>query len=222
MARVVAPGVPHHITQRGNRRLQTFFCDEDYVEYLDLMAEYCGLWKVKIWAYCLMPNHTHLIAVPPSKEALTRAIGEAHRRYTCRINLREGWRGHLWQGRFSSFPMDEAYLYAAARYVELNPVRAGLVKEPWHYRWSSAAAHLEGKKDRLVQSKPLLDMWSDWREYLSQGISCQDIESFSRHEKTGRPLGGNPFLANLEKSLERVILPQKPGPKGPHPKKNTT
>ena len=106
LARVVAPGFPHHITQRGNRRQATFFEEEDYQAYRDFMAEWCGKCEVAVWAYCLMPNHVHLIVVPESLEGLRRAIGEAHRRYTCRINYREGWRGHLWQGRFASFVMD--------------------------------------------------------------------------------------------------------------------
>ena len=115
LARVVVAGMPHHITQRGNRRQQTFFSDEDYWAYVELMAEWCGEEGVEIWGYCLMPNHAHLIAVPKSEHALRRAIGEAHRRYTRRINFREGWRGHLWQGRFASFVMEEPHLLAAAR-----------------------------------------------------------------------------------------------------------
>ena len=107
LARVVAPGLPHHITQRGNRRQQTFLCDEDYRSYLELMGQWCGAHQVEIWAYCLMPDHVHLIAVPQSADGLRRAIGEAHRRYTRMVNFREGWRGHLWQGRFSSFVLDE-------------------------------------------------------------------------------------------------------------------
>ena len=110
IARIVAPGYPHHITQRGNRRQPTFFCDEDYLVYIDLMAQWCRHYKVAIWAWCLMPNHVHLIAVPETPEGLTRAIGEAHRRYTRHINFRENWRGHLWQGRFASYVMDEKYL----------------------------------------------------------------------------------------------------------------
>ena len=127
LARLVIPGLPHHVTQRGNRRQQTFFNDGDYVAYLELMAEWCREEGVEIWSYCLMPNHVHLIAVPKTEDGLRRAIGEAHRRYTRRINFREKWRGYLWQGRFASFIMDEPYLLAAARYVELNPVRAKLV-----------------------------------------------------------------------------------------------
>ena len=138
LARLVIPGMPHHITQRGNRRQQTFFNEGDYAAYLELMAEWCREEGVEIWSYCLMPNHIHLIAVPSSEDGLRRAIGEAHRRYTRRINFREKWRGYLWQGRFASFVMDEPYLVAAARYVELNPVRARLAVCADAWRWSSA------------------------------------------------------------------------------------
>ena len=93
LARAVVAGYPHHITQRGNRRQQTFFCDDDYEAYLALMAEWCGRCGVEVWGYCLMPNHVHLVAVPSSEEGLARGIGEAHRRYSRRINFREGWRG---------------------------------------------------------------------------------------------------------------------------------
>ncbi len=124
IARVVVHSYPHHVTQRGNRRQQTFFNNEDYESYLDLMSEWCGKYQVDIWAYCLMPNHIHLIAVPQTKEGSNLAVGEAHRRYTRRINFREGWHGHLWQGRFASFVMEEFHLLACVRYIELNPVRA--------------------------------------------------------------------------------------------------
>src|SRR4030065_1065208 len=151
LARVVVPGVWHHVTQRGNRRQQTFFNDEDYQAYLELLGEWCGQCGVEVWAYCLMPNHVHLIVVPDSEDGLHRALGEAHRRYTRRINLREGWRGHLWQGRFASFAMDQRHLLRAARYVELNPVRAKLCRAAWRWRWSSAAAHVAGRDDGLVR-----------------------------------------------------------------------
>jgi putative transposase len=107
VARIVGPGMPHHVTQRGNRRQQTFFSDDDYRAYLLLLKEWCGHRGNRIWAYCLMPNHAHLIVVPKMEDGLCRGIGEAHRRYTRRINFREGWRGHLWQGRFASYVMDE-------------------------------------------------------------------------------------------------------------------
>jgi putative transposase len=169
MARAVAPGLPHYVTQRGNRRQQTFFNEEDYQSYLELMSEWCEARQVDIWAYCLMPNHIHLIALPKEKESLTLAIGEAHRRYTRRINFREGWRGHLWQGRFSSFIMDENHLIACTKYIEMNPVRAGLVERARDWPWSSAKAHIRGQDDLLVKVKPLLDMTEkSWNKFLNE------------------------------------------------------
>ncbi|MDI6891013.1 MAG: transposase [Thermodesulfovibrionales bacterium] len=219
IARVIAPRYPHHITQRGNRRQQTFFCNEDYKMYINLMSEWCKKCKVEVWAYCLMPNHVHMIAVPETEEGLRNAIGEAHRRYTRHINFREGWRGHLWQGRFGSFPMDESYLLAAVRYVELNPVRARLVKEPLAYPWSSAHAHITGKDDKLVMVSPLLEMVHDWRGFLSSAASDKETAELRKHERTGRPLGDESFIEKLEGKLGRVLRIQKPGRKKREQKK---
>ena len=118
------------------------------------MRKWCGVYEVEVWAYCLMPNHVHLIAVPRTAEGLNRAIGEAHRRYSRMVNFREKWRGHLWQGRFASYIRDEPYLLTAARYVELN-TGAGQIESPSRYRWSSAAAHVRGRDDVLVRVRPL-------------------------------------------------------------------
>src|SRR3989304_5245096 len=213
IARVVAPGLPHHVTQRGNRRQETFFCKDDYEEYIRLLAEWCTRWKGAVRAYCLMPNHVHMIMVPQSEEALRRALGEAHRRYTRRVNFREGWRGHLWQGRFASFPLDERYLFAATRYVELNPVRAGLVEDPAAYPCSSAAAHLSGRDDDLVRVKPLLEMIGNWRDFLLSGVSEEEIASLRRHAQTGRPLGDDGFVGQLEELLGRILQRPRPGGK---------
>ena len=212
IGRVVAGGLPHHIVQRGNRRQKTFFCDEDYALYIKLMAEWCTRWRVEVWAYCLMPNHVHLIAVPESGDNLCRAIGEAHRRYTRHINFREGWRGHLWQGRFGSFPMDEKYLLTAARYIELNPVKARLAISPEEYPWSSAAAHLAGSDDILVKTSPLLRMVQNWRKFLSEGIETMEAAAIERHERNGRPLGSAGFVADMEAKLGRTLSRKKPGP----------
>jgi putative transposase len=214
IARVVAPGLPHHVTQRGNRRLQTFFGDDDYQAYLELMSEWCAKYKVQVWAYCLMPNHVHLVAVPETKDGLNLAIGEAHRRYTRRVNFREGWRGHLWQGRFSSFILDQNHLLACTRYVELNPVRAGMVKNPQAWRWSSADAHVQRTDDILVRTKPLLAMIkSPWKKFLSAGIQESQMDLFRKHERTGRPIGDDAFIERLERLLDRPLKPKKPGPK---------
>lgn len=212
IARVIAPGHPHHIVQRGNRRQPTFFKDEDYELYIELMAQWCIRYQVDIWAYCLMPNHIHLIAVPRDETGLARAIGEAHRRYTRHVNVREKWRGHLWQERFFSNPLDEYYLLAAARYVEMNPVAAGLVKKPGDYRFSSARAHLEGIDDELVKVGPLLEMIEFWNDFLrlSTEEECMVLQKYNR---TGRPLGNDTFINTIEASLGRTLRPQKPGPK---------
>jgi len=213
LARLVIPGMPHHVTQRGNRRQQTFFNEGDYAAYLELMADWCREEGVEIWAYCLMPNHTHLIAVPSSEDGLRWAIGEAHRRYTRRINFREKWRGYLWQGRFASFVMDEPYLLAAARYVELNPVRAQLVGHAADWPWTSAQAHLSGRDDRLVKVAPLLGMIADWRAFLDSAVPEEELRQMRGHGRTGRPLGDDTFLGRLESLVGRALKPQKRGPK---------
>ena len=210
---MVLPGFPHHVTQRGNRRQQTFFCDEDYRAYIDLTAEWCRRGGIEVWAYCLMPNHIHLIAVPSSADGLRLGGGEAHRRYPRRVNFRARWRGHLWQGRFASFVLDDDYLLAATRYVEMNPVRAGLVDRAEAYRWSSAAAHLAGRDDLLAKAAPLLEIVGDWRRFLSAPIAEGTGQKLQRHERTGRPLGDKSFLARLESLLNRVLKPRKAGRK---------
>jgi putative transposase len=211
LARLVIPGLPHHVTQRGNRRQQTFFNDGDYAAYIELMADWCREEGVEVWAYCLMPNHVHLIAVPKSEEGLRRAIGEAHRRYTRRINFRQKWRGYLWQGRFASFIMDEHYLLAAARYVELNPARAGLVADAAEWPWSSARSHLSSRDDRLVRVAPLLAMIADWRAFLDSAMSEEELLNLRAHGRTGRPLGSATFLDRVETMVGRVLRPQKGG-----------
>jgi len=219
IARIVVPDIPHHVTQRGNRRQPTFFNDDDFAAYLELVSERLGEHGVQVWAYCLMPNHVHLVVVPPSDDALRRGIGEAHRRYTRRVNFREGWRGHLWQGRFASFPMDESHLLAAARYTELNPVRAGLVRKPWRYRWSSAAAHVAAKDDALVTVKPLLDLMPNWRAFLTEPLSDHELDTFRYHERTGRPAGDETFVDRIGALVGRNVAKQKTGPKGAHDRK---
>ena len=213
MARIVAPGIPHHVTQRGNRRQPTFFVENDYRQYLALMREWCDRQGVEVWGYCLMPNNVHLIAIPEKEDSLAKAIGEAHRRYTRYVNFREGWRGYLWQGRFASYPMDESYLLAAARYIELNPVRAGLVKRPIDYTWSSAPAHLAGRGDPLLKGRPLLALVDDWERFLGLDLGEDEVHALRRHFKTGRPLGSEGLCLKLETSLNRILRRQKPGPK---------
>jgi len=213
VARIVIPGLPHHITQRGNRRQQTFFNQEDYAAYLERMSEWCRDQGVEIWSYCLMPNHAHLIAVPSTEDGLRWAVGEAHRRYTRRINFREKWRGYLWQGRFASFVMDEPYLLAAARYIELNPVRAGLVAKAEDWPWSSARAHLAGRDDQLATVAPLLAMIGDWCGFLNSAMPEEELRDIRQHSRTGRPLRDEAFLDRLDGMVGRLLKPQKRGRK---------
>jgi putative transposase len=212
-ARVVAVDMPHHVTQRGNRRQQVFFCDEDYEAYKLLLAECCENAGVKVWAYCLMPNHVHLVLVPTTQNGLRDALKATHRQYTRHINFREGWRGYLWQGRFSSFPMDEKYLLACARYVEMNPVRARLVTKPEQWRWSSARAHLGLAADGLVDINALESFVPDWQAFLAEACSHEEYEEIRAGERTGRPLGSSSFIKKLEEHLGRPLARQKPGRK---------
>ena len=216
LARVIAPGFPHHVTQRGNRRQETFFNQDDYQAYVDLLAEQCRLNKVQLWGWCLMPNHVHLILVPLRAEGLRLALGKTHLHYSRRVNFRQGWRGHLWQGRFASFPMEEAHLWQAARYIDLNPVRAGLVERPEEWPWSSARSRILGATDPLLSPHcPILGTREtrDWSAFLTSGLAPETRDLFQCHERTGRPLGSATFIGQLEKILGRELALKKAGRK---------
>jgi putative transposase len=184
--RLVLPGIPHHVTQRGTRRQPTFFCDTDYARYLGLLRNRCVKSGTAVWAWCLMPNHVHLILVPSREDGLAAALAAAHRRYAWEVNQREGWSGHLWQSRFASFPLDEAHLYACLRYIELNPVRAGLVDRPEAWRWSSARGHLGLADDPLVDPAPARERIDDWRAFLDAGLAPTAHAALRAAERSGR------------------------------------
>jgi len=213
IARIVIPHLPHHVTQRGNRRQQTFFNQDDYQYYLDLLVEARHHADIEIWAYCLMPNHVHLVIVPEQEDGLARLFKEAHRHYTRHINFRNDWRGHLWQERFHSFVMDENYLLATVRYTELNPVRAGLCEKPEQWKWSSVHAHLSRKDDQLVSVSPMLERISNWSDYLSASITPDELDTIRRHTKTGRPVQSEPFLSRLHALTGTDYCKGKPGRK---------
>jgi putative transposase len=176
------------VTQRGNRRQPTFLRPFDYELYRQLLVEQCRKAEVEIWAYCQLPNHVHMILVPSDPAGLARGIGEAHRRYTASINRREGWIGHLWQGRFASFPMGEPHLYRAVRYVLQNPVRAGLVSSAFAWPHSSLAAHVARASDGVVEIRGLDSRIEDWTKLLDDPCSFPDRSRFRRHERSGAPL----------------------------------
>ena len=217
LARVVAPQLPHHVTQRGNRREPIFFEDGDQEVYRDLLAEQVKKRGVEVWSYCLMPNHVHLILVPSDELGLGLAVGEAHRRYTNFVNARGRWTGHLFQSRFASVAMDETHLIAAARYVPMNPVRARLVARPEAWPWSSARAHLEGRDDALVTVRPLLERIGDFAAFFSEGEDRSASAALRAAETTGRPLGSEAFVDGLERLLGRKLARGRPGP-APKPK----
>jgi putative transposase len=212
IARVVVPNVPHHVTQRGNRRQRTFFSESDYAYYKALLARWCRRRGVAIWCYCLMPNHAHLILVPGDPAALARAVGETHRRYTLAINQREGWTGYLWQGRFASFPMSESHLLNATRYVLLNPVRSGLVRTAREWPHSSALDHLSGRSRGIVDPEPLAGRVGSW-DFLLRTEDNSDYGDLRSRQRTGRPLGDSDFVARIEKLTGRRLRRSRPGPK---------
>jgi len=213
MARVVVPNYPHHVTQRGNRRQKTFFCDDDYRYYIDLISEFSKRSGTEVWAYCLMPNHVHLVMVPAEEDGLRSVLGETHRRYTRYINFRHGWRGHLWQERFHSFTMDENYLLATVRYVERNPVAANLCAHPQEWKWSSAVPHLKGEDDDLVRVEPMLSRIDRWANYLIDADKSNNEDLIKLHTRTGRPLGCADFVGELEDITGERLAPRRPGRK---------
>jgi putative transposase len=190
--------------------MRTFFGPDDYGRYLRELGIQARRWGLQIWAYCLMPNHVHLIVVPASEEGLRLPLGEAHRRYSWVTNRRHGWRGHLWQERFRSFPMDAVHLLLAVRYVLLNPVRAGLVRAAADWPHSSVAAHLGVGDDPVVDPRPLASRISDWRGYL-QPSPMDAGEILRRHSRSGLPLGSDSFVEGLERLLERSLRPPRLG-----------
>jgi putative transposase len=217
LARVVIPGLPHHVTQRGNGRARTFFADADYALYRDLLAEHCRAAKVEVWAWCLMPNHVHLILAPSDVDGLRRALAAVHRRYAGVIHARRRRTGHFWQGRFGAVVMDEEHLSAALRYVSLNPVRARLVERARDWRWSSARAHLTGKSDGITALAPIRERFPRFADLLDD--EPEDLfDRLRAAESIGRPLGDDRFLARIERLSARTL---RAGKRGPKPKATT-
>ncbi len=210
LARVTIPGIPHHITQRGNRRQPVFFQESDRQLYLQLLLDEKAKHGVDIWAYCLMDNHVHFIAVPRDAESLAKTFGETHRRYTSIINQREGWTGYLWQGRFASFPLDESHLVAAIRYVERNPVEAGLVRHAEQYAWSSARAHTHRKPDSVLSRNVVIERVQDWAVFL-RASDDHFRTTLEHHSRTGRPCGDDSFVTRLEQLTGRRLQKQRAG-----------
>ena len=214
LARIVVPDLPHHVTQRGNRREAIFFEEGDQAVYRDLLAQQTRKHGVSVWAYCLMPNHVHLILSPRDELGLGRAVGEAHRRYTNFINARRRSTGHLFQSRFASVAMDGEHALAAVRYVSLNPARARLVAHARDWPWSSVRAHLAGADDGLVSVAPVLEMVGGrFADLLETDADAPDFGALRAAETTGRPVGAAEFIEALERRLGRPVARRRPGRK---------
>ncbi len=200
MKRITIAGLPHHVIQRGLQGRRTFLRNNDYVAYLEIMTECSHRHGVAVWAYCLMPDHVHLIAIPREKNSLSSCLRAAYGRYTRYINRRIGSRGQFWQGRYSSHLLDEQYLIACARYIEINPVKREYVDKPEDWPWSSAQAHIMKSDGPLVQAKHLLGrVERKWQDFLAETRPAEEADLFYLHEKNGRPLGSDAFLAMVEK-----------------------
>src|SRR6266852_145530 len=219
LARVVIPGHPHHVTQRGNGRARTFFDDADYALYRNLLAENCRAAEVEVWAWCLMPNHVHLILVQSDPDGLRRALSRVHRTYAGIIQARRERSGHFWQGRFGAVAMDEQHLAAALRYVSLNPVRARLVARAQDWRWSSTRAHLRGKDDGITALAPIRARFPRFADLLASEPEADLFGRLRAAESVGRPLGDDRFLARLERRTRRALKPGKRGPKPAEPER---
>jgi putative transposase len=218
-ARITAIGYPHHVTQRGNYRQRVFKTKKDYKQYLLWLKEYSDKNFLDIWAYCLMPNHVHFICVPQKKDSLARTLNTLHMRYSQYVNRKQGACGHLWQGRFYSCILDEKHLYAAVRYVENNPVRAGIVKTPEEYTWSSARGHInQGGDIILCRESYLQDDIKDWLSYLKSDENRKEVDGIRMKTKLGRPYGEDGFINKLEKKLGMKLRRGKVG----RPRKDKT
>ncbi len=209
VARTVCAGVPHHVAQRGNRRETVFFSDADRTAYLGWLSDYAEKYALDVLAYCLMHNHIHLIAVPATEDALHQTLKPLHMRYAQRVNRVRGWTGHLWQGRFVSSALDEEYLLAAIRYVERNPIRAGMVRRAEGYRWSSAAAHCGLRPDPVLTDAPAwrtyFDRVGDWSTWLAEQDEPELLDLLRRNMDKGLPCGSEAFIRRLERMTGRDL-----------------
>lgn len=213
LARLVIPGVPYHVTQRGNGGQRTFFSEADYAAYRDGLAEAAGEAGVAVWAWVLMPNHVHLILCPADADGLRRALARVHRRYAGLIQARRRRTGHFWQGRYGAVAMDEDHVAAAYRYVALNPVRARLAARAEDWPWSSARALLGLGADRLTDLAPARQRFARFADLLDGAEDEAAVARLRRGESVGRPVGSEAFLAALEARAGRRLRPLPRGPK---------
>lgn len=219
-ARLVLPNIPLHIIQRGNDRQPCFFANEDYSVYLDWMAEYAGKTGCRVHAYVLMTNHVHLLISADRVEAsgsLMKALGQRYAQYVNRTYRRSGT---LWEGRFRScLVQDEIYLLACQRYIELNPVRAGMVAHPAGYRWSSYRANAQGEADILVKPHPLYEALGldatarqvAYRDLFREELEAGLLDAIRRATNGNFALGNERFFARVSSAIGKRVVPGKSG-----------
>ena len=215
-ARIILPGVPHHVTQRGNRRQQVFFSADNYQFYLNLLNTCAKAFEFEIWSYCLMPNHVHLLLVPQTESSLRDGISHLHQCYTKAVNRVKDWQGHLWQGRFFSCPVQHEKAAIVARYIELNPVRAALVTDAKDYQWSSAAVACEYGRNGRSGFSPIFAPGGTWEEFLKHDPKFDNNDEFTAIRTSalrGVPYATETYVKELERSTGLSILPKKPGRK---------
>lgn len=217
--RIILPGEAHHVTQRGNRRQTVFFSESDYKSYIKLLWANADLFKFDVWAYCLMPNHVHLLLVPNCEKSFRDGMAQLHQSYARSVNESRGWQGHLWQGRFFSCPVGPIHVPIVARYIELNPVRAGICETASDFKWSSAKMSCEGRNGKNGFA-PIYAPGGTWSEYLAydpNDRSNEELKTIRESSRIGRPYGSDEFLEQIEKRTGVAIRPQKRGPKSQSP-----
>ena len=205
----VIPKLPCHITQRGSNRYNVFQDDEDRLKYLSWIDEYSKKYRLSIFAYCLMDNHVHFIVTPQKEDTLAGVLGIAHIRYSQYINKKKKVSGSLWQGRFYSCTLNRSHLMAAIRYVEKNPVRVGIVKKAWEWKWSSAATHI-GEANQMIHMEDitnLIDVSTEsWKQYLDSDENEKDTDDIRKHTLLGIPLGtAVSFNVKPDKKVDRLV-----------------
>lgn len=220
LPRLVVPGLPHHLIQRGHNRQPIVLDDEDRRQFLALLREAAVNQRVALHAYVLMDNHLHLLATPETPEGLSRMMQSLGRRYVAAFNQRHGRSGTLWEGRFRAAPLEaERHLLACMRYIELNPQRAGWVMEPGSYAWSSGPQHLGHRRDPLITEHPLFwalgntpfEREAAWRSWLEQGVGPEELRALGDSALKGWPLGSAGFLQVLAEGSERPVAPRQRG-----------
>ena len=210
IARIVATGCPHHITQRGNYRQDIFVDDFDRKKYLALIEQESKRYGLKILVYCLMPNHVHFIAIPEKYDSMANVFKYAHMKYSQYYNKKSAARGHLFQGRFFSSVMDEDYLVACASYIERNPVRANLVDMPYDWEWSSVKVHCGISNNDKLEVRKFFDYTEysqkDWKRFIEETVTPEKIKKIQDQTIRGRPLGSDKFIEELERNLNRPLF----------------